>query len=189
MDGTVMETPQILADGIAALREAHGEMDLDRRWARISAILAGMLAKPDLQQAAAQWPDRQGTRPQNLLFYEDPDYGFVLNGLVKQAHEGTTVHDHGHCWTAYGVLSGTERITRYAHEGERLAPAGDAVVAPGHVDLVRPGEIHAEIAGDTRTVALIIRSEKVGSFPQGMFDPESGRTWTAPGPEQIPWTL
>jgi predicted metal-dependent enzyme (double-stranded beta helix superfamily) len=124
-----------------------------------------------------------------LLFYEDPEYGFVLNGLVKRPHEATPVHDHAHCWTAYGVLAGEERITRYERDGHRLRPIGGAVVAPGHVDLVRPGEIHAEAAGDERSVALIIRSEKVGGFPQGMFDPETGRTWTAPGPEQVPWRL
>ena len=182
-------SPSILADGIAALREAHAEPDLDRRWARITAILQQMLASPALRQAAAAWPERQGERPQNLLLYQDPDHGFVLNGLVKRPHEATPVHDHAHAWTAYGVLSGAERITRFARQGDALLPDGDAVVAEGHVDLVRPGEIHAEAAGAERTVALIIRSEKVGGFPQGMFDPETGRSWTAPGPEQIPWPL
>ena len=60
---------------------------------------------------------------------------------------------------------------------------------PGFVDVVPPGIIHAEYAGNDRTVAVIIRSERVGSFPQNMFDPRTGAVTQAPGPEQLPYAL
>lgn len=31
-----------------------------------------------------------------LLFYEDPDFGFVINGLTKTPHTRTQIHDHAH---------------------------------------------------------------------------------------------
>jgi predicted metal-dependent enzyme (double-stranded beta helix superfamily) len=76
---------------------------------------------------------------------EDPDYGFVVNGLIKAPHKRTGIHDHAQLWTAYGVLDGQESIERY----ERLddgARAGYAEVresarfgvGPGTVDLVSP---------------------------------------------------
>lgn len=51
------------------------------RWSRISDVLEAVLADPELQAAARSWPkshDRTN-RYTNLLFYEDPDFGFVVN--------------------------------------------------------------------------------------------------------------
>jgi predicted metal-dependent enzyme (double-stranded beta helix superfamily) len=151
-----------------------------------------------LQESAKNWPapGLDAKRPQNLLFYEDPDYGFVINGLIKAPRSGTPVHDHAHTWTVYSVLEGEEHVVRYQRDdadaaGDKapLTKTDDYVVGNGFVDVVPPGVIHAEYAGDERTVAVIVRSGRVGNFMQGMFDPATGNVSQAPGPEQVPYRL
>lgn len=191
--------PEVLRGFVAEARALWREpMDDEARWCRIAALAPRLLQSPALRDKARSWPapapDR--TRPCNLLFYEDPDYGFVINALIKRPQEGTAVHDHAHTWTVYGVLAGEERILRYRRIDDGTAPGrarleqtGDTLVRSGFVDLVPPGLIHAEYAGDAPTIAVIIRSERVGGFAQNMFDPQSGRITQAPGPEQIFYAL
>src|SRR5207249_5765870 len=96
---------------IAKTRDLFGEVpDPEQRWELLRPVLAELLADPEVQEAAKQWPEchfRDG-RAENLLFYEDPDYGFAINGLTKSSHrtpgERTLIHDHGHIYTLYGVL-------------------------------------------------------------------------------------
>ena len=67
------------------------ETDLDKRWNALRPILAELLADPDMIDASKKWPDcvPANGRAENLLFYEDPDYGFAINGLTKgQARQG-----------------------------------------------------------------------------------------------------
>ena len=87
------------------------EPDPEKRWTELTPILAELLADPDVQDASQRWPDCVAVdgRAENLLFYEDPDYGFAINGLVKGADRPgarTRIHDHGHIYTLYGVLTG-----------------------------------------------------------------------------------
>ena len=70
-----------------------------------------------------------------------------------------------------------------------LVEDGDYHVRPGFIDIVPPRMIHAEFAGPARTVAVIVRSEKVGGFMQGRFDPATGAASEAPGPEQLPYPI
>jgi predicted metal-dependent enzyme (double-stranded beta helix superfamily) len=174
------------------------ERDDAQRWGRVREIMPILLDDPALKSEALQWPLTQTTdgRASNLLLYEDPDRGFVINALVKGPNTGTPVHDHAHTWTAYGVIAGTERVVRYEvvagdQHGEHatLRAASEYDVSPGFVDVVPPDEPHAEYSGDERTVAIIVRSERVGSFPQNMYDLESGGIERRPGPAQIPFSL
>ena len=94
------------------------------------------------------------------------------------------------------VIEGTERVLRYnvaagdiGSDYAVLAPAGEYVVAPGYVDVVPPRAPHAEIAGEGRTVAVIVRSERVGGFPQNMYDLATGGIVRRPGPASIPHSL
>ena len=179
------------------------EPDLERRWAALTPILTEFLADPDVQEASRRWPANEFTdRAENLLFYEDPDYGFVVNALKREAKAKPAVHpkypnwrgvhDHAHIYTLYGVLVGHEMIERYRPvEGAERRPdyvpieqVGNFRVEPGSVDLVRPYEIHAERSLGERTVAVIIRSEKSGDFLQGRYDAESGAYWEGYGPIQ-----
>jgi predicted metal-dependent enzyme (double-stranded beta helix superfamily) len=174
------------------------EPDPEKRWTQLSPILAELLADPEVLEASQGWPDcvfRDG-RAENLIFYEDPDYGFAINGLTKGAsRQGNraSIHDHAHIYTLYGVLDGHERIERYDRVDDRSRPgyaeirkAVDVFVGPGEIDLVKPYEIHTEVTVGERTVAVIIRSQKGGSFNQGRYNPETNEYWEGLGPKQTP---
>lgn len=174
------------------------EPDLDKRWKALSPILTELLADPEVLEASRGWPDcvPLNGRAENLLFYEDPVYGFAVNGLTKgSARQGqpTRIHDHAHIYTLYGVLDGHERVERYERIDDRSRPnyaeirkTTDLLVGPGEIDLVRPYEIHREVTVGERTVAVIIRSEKGGGFNQGRYNPETNEYFESPGPRQTP---
>ncbi|MBT3791662.1 MAG: hypothetical protein HOF95_01395, partial [Rhodospirillales bacterium] len=61
---------------------------------------------------------------------------------------------------------------------------------PGTVDLVAPFAIHAEQGGPQRSVAVIVRSERlVGRVTQGRFDVEKKIMSQGHGPTQVPFEL
>ena len=131
-----------------------------------------------------------------MLFYEDPQFKFAVNGLVVNApamRRGNRIHDHAHIYTLYGVLDGRQRIERYERLDDRSKPdyaeiraTTKSVCGPGEIDLVRPYEIHTETSIGERAVAIIIRSEKSGSFNQGRYLPETNRYYESLGPRQTP---
>lgn len=174
------------------------EPDPAKRWEKMSPLLQELLADPSVKEQSKSWPDcSQGSeRAENLLFYEDADYKFVINGLIKAPRTRTQIHDHAHNWTLYGVLDGSETIERYERVDDRTRPdyaevrkSVNVKVAPGKIDLVPPYEIHAEESGDERTVAIIVRAEKAGGFLQGRYDPATHRYWQGYGPKQLPYEL
>ena len=168
-------------------------------WQSVSEDLKTLLANPSLIQQSKSWPDtKQGDGPpSNLLFYEDPKYGFVFNALVKGPNSVTNVHDHGPSWTLYGVLDGGEHIQRFSRVDDNPAETGPAElklngefdVTPGYIDVVPPWEIHQETNGDHRTIGFIVRSQKSGTFKQFRYNPENGRIAIYNGPTQIPFSL
>jgi predicted metal-dependent enzyme (double-stranded beta helix superfamily) len=185
---------------VAKTRDLFAEVgDEAQRWEYLRPILAELLADPEVQEACKRWPDcvaRDG-RAENLLFYEDPDYGFVINGLTKggsrQAGERTRIHDHGYIYTLYGVLDGQERVERYERVDDGSQPdyrpirrTEDVLVGAGDIDLVKPYEVHAEVTVGERTVAVIIRSAKAGEHMQGRYDLETGKYFESVGPRQTP---
>jgi predicted metal-dependent enzyme (double-stranded beta helix superfamily) len=173
------------------------EPDDAARWQRVGTLMPMLLEDEALRTEALTWPLTQTPGGYaNLLLYEDPSHGFVVNALVKGPRVGTPIHDHAHTWTAYGVLTGTERVVRYnvishddARDEAQLEPATEYDVAPGYIDVVPPNEPHAEFSGDERTVAIIVRSERLGSFTQKMYDTTTGQIQHHPGPKQIPHLL
>jgi predicted metal-dependent enzyme (double-stranded beta helix superfamily) len=184
---------------IAKTRDLFAEEpDLEKRWTELTPILGELLADPEVLEASKQWPDcvPMDGRAENLLFYEDPDYGFAINGLTKgDARQGgrARIHDHAHIYTLYGVLDGHERIERYERLDDRSRPdyaeirkAADLQVGPGEIDLVRPYEVHTEVTVGERTVAVIIRSQKGGDFNQGRYNPETNEYYESLGPRQTP---
>src|SRR5918995_6865464 len=174
------------------------EPDLDKRWNSLRPILAELLADPEVVEAAKHWPDcvPADGRAENLLFYVDPDYGFAINGLTKgDARQGqrARIHDHAHIYTLYGVLDGHEKVVRYNRLDDRSKPdyaeireSSDVLVGPGEIDLVKPYEIHTEITVGERTVAVIVRSQKGGSFNQGRYNLETHEYFESLGPRQTP---
>ena len=190
---------------IAKTRELFAsEPTPEKRWAALTPVLSDLLADVTVQEASKGWPACEFTdRAENLLFYEDPDYGFAINALKRVPGQPAVVnaehpnwkgiHDHAHIYTLYGVLVGHEVIERYervddgSEEGyTEIKRTGDFKVEPGAVDLVGPYEIHAERSLGEETVAVIIRSEKSGGFLQGRYDPETNEHWQGYGPRQRP---
>lgn len=173
------------------------ETDIPIRWNKLVPALRELLADSAVRESSAHWPAcGHKERAENLLLYEDTDYGFVINGLTKAPNMRTQIHDHAHNWTLYGVLDGIETIHRYERldDGSRpdyaeLRGASKFRAGPGDVDLVRPWEIHAEASGEERTVAIIVRAEKPGGFLQGRYDPVNKKYWQGYGPIQIPYQV
>ena len=61
---------------------------------------------------------------------------------------------------------------------------------PGKVDLVPPFDIHAEQGGSARSVAIILRSERVaGKTTQGSYDIEKMTIRQIDGPTQVPYEI
>ncbi len=176
------------------------ESDPEKRWTSLDPILIELLADPSVVEASRKWPPCRfvDNRFENFLFYEDPDYGFVVNGLVmaEDYDYGTAarIHDHAHLYTLYGLLDGRQQIQRYERLDDGSKPdfaeirkTSDSACGPGMVDLVRPFEVHSEdTAGGGRVAALIIRSAKAGSFLQGRYLPEKNGYWQGYGPRQMP---
>jgi predicted metal-dependent enzyme (double-stranded beta helix superfamily) len=193
-----IQTENALDRFILAAREWFAtEDDPERRWEGLKPLLAELIADPEIIEGSSRWPECVVTdRAENLLFYEDPDYGFAINGLTKQASSRSTtggIHDHAHIYTLYGVLDGHETIERYERIDDKSQPDYVEIrettqfrAGPGDIDLVRPYEIHVERNYNERSVAIIIRSEKSGGFLQGRYDKETGQYWQGYGPRQTP---
>jgi predicted metal-dependent enzyme (double-stranded beta helix superfamily) len=179
-------------------------LDEDACWTAAAERLQELLADPELHAHAETWPISPAKlglegKHANLLFYEDPDHGFVINGLIKRPQAKTTVHDHGKSWTLYGVLDGAETVARFErtdghHPGDlperaQVQRTHSVEVTTGHVDCIGPWEIHAEYNGEERTVAVIVRSQKSGTFVQNIFREQDGSVEQYHGPEQIAYHL
>ena len=153
-----------------------------------------MVRDPEVRKHAQTWPVCifENKKVENLLFYEDPDYGFVINGLIKPPGGRAAIHDHGPSWTIYAVLEGRERIVRYAAKDTaggtvELQEIAADFYESGDVDLVEPRVIHSEFAGERKSIAVIVRSQRSGTFEQLSYD--SARPTVFGGPNQVPFDL
>jgi predicted metal-dependent enzyme (double-stranded beta helix superfamily) len=181
---------------IQDLRAAWAELpDMEARMKKGQQLLEALVKDEGLRQASKSWPSTEGRK--NLLFYEDPDYGFAINGVVRIPGRKGSIHDHAHAWTAYGLLDGTESLERFRRIDDR-SKEGHAELelesatqgTPGKVDLVPPFDIHAEQGGPTRSVAIILRSERVaGKVPQGSYSMEGNLYRQIEGPTNIPYSI
>lgn len=181
---------------IQDLRAAWSKLpDMEARMKKGQQLLEALVKDEGLRQASRSWPSTEGRK--NLLFYEDPDYGFAINGVVRIPGRKGSIHDHAHAWTAYGLLDGTESLERFRRIDDR-SKEGHAELelesvtqgTPGKVDLVPPFDIHAEQGGPTRSVAIILRSERVaGKVPQGSYSMEGNLYRQIEGPTNIPYNI
>ena len=181
---------------IQGLRSAWSELpDMEARMKKGQQLLKDLVKDESLRRASKSWPSTEGRK--NLLFYEDPDYGFAVNGVVRVPGRKGSIHDHAHAWTAYGLLDGTESLERFRRVDDR-SKEGYAKLelesvtegTPGKVDLVPPFDIHAEQGGPTRSVAVILRSERVaGRVLQGSYSLEGNIHRQIEGPTNIPYEI
>jgi predicted metal-dependent enzyme (double-stranded beta helix superfamily) len=177
-------------------RAAWSELpDNEARMKRIKFLLEKLVNDPAMREHSKSWPSTEGHK--NLLLYEDPDHGFVVNAVVRTPGRDGRIHDHAHAWTAYGVLDGTERLERYRRvddgtkENHALLQLESLTEGyPGQVDLVPPYAIHSEKGGPTRSVAVIVRSERlVGKTLQGRYNAKSDEYHQGQGPTQVPFEI
>ncbi len=190
---------------VATVREMFEQgLSEDEIWPNACEPMKEMLRDPDVREHAKTWPTSPAKlglegKHANLLFYEDPDYGFVINGLIKKPQAKTTVHDHGKSWTLYGVVEGGEDVLRFERtdggepgdlpETATVEETERVNVGPGYIDFIRPWEVHAEYNSDGPTVAVIVRSQKSGTFVQNIFFQKDNSVEQYWGPEQIPFNF
>jgi predicted metal-dependent enzyme (double-stranded beta helix superfamily) len=182
---------------IQELRAAWAALpDTEARMKRGRDLLEALVKDESMRQSCKAWPDTDGGR-RNLLFYEDSDFGFAVNGVVHGADRKGSIHDHAHSWTAYGLLEGTETLERYrrvddgSKEGyAKLEIESITQGTPGKVDLVPPFDIHAEQGGPAKSYGLILRSERVaGKVLQGNYNFETGAYRRLEGPTNVPYEI
>lgn len=172
------------------------ESDIRERMTKARPLLEVLVRDDTMREQAKVWPSTD-VPVSNLLLYEDPDYGFVINAVVRTAGRRGSAHDHAHAWVLYGVLDGTESLERFdrldngsipGHAKIKLASVTQG--GQGKVDLVEPYAIHAEQGGPARSVAMIVRSEMLaGRVKQNRFNVDTGEISSSNGPVQIPYEL
>lgn len=182
---------------IGELRDVwEAESDEGRRMQKAKPLLERLVKDPALKAHSAAWPSTEGRK--NLLFYVDPDYHFVINGVVRVPGRTGSIHDHADAWVLYGVLDGTESLERFDRVDDGSRPgyaevklASVTTGSQGKVDLVPPRAIHAEQGGPTRSVAVIVRSQKLGegTVLQHRYDRDAKSVVEQYGPTQIPYEL
>jgi len=172
------------------------ESEDQRRMERAKPLLERLVRDEGLKAHSAQWPSTEGYK--NLLLYVDPDHHFVINAVVRMPGRTGSVHDHADAWVLYGVLDGSESLERYERIDDGSRP-GYAEVrlssvttgTQGKVDLVAPRAIHAEQGGPSRSVAIIVRSQRLGqgTVLQHTYDPKAKTVIERFGPTQVPYDL
>jgi predicted metal-dependent enzyme (double-stranded beta helix superfamily) len=184
---------KFIAD-LRAIWAAQG--DDQRRMEAAKPLLELLVLDPALKAHSASWPSTEGRK--NLLLYVDPDHHFVINGVVRMPGRTGGVHDHADAWVLYGVLDGTESLERFdrVDDGSRSGYAEVKLASvttgtQGKVDLVPPHAIHAEQGGPTRSVAIIVRSQRLGegTILQRTYDRKANTVIEQYGPTQIPYDL
>ena len=172
------------------------ENDNQRRMERAKPLLERLVMDQDLKAHSARWPSTEGYK--NLLLYVDPQYHFAINAVVRTPGRTGRVHDHANAWVLYGVLDGSESLERYERidDGRRAGHAELRLVSvttgtQGKVDLVPPHAIHSEQGGPTRSVAIIVRSQRLGegTILQRAYDPTAQTVVERFGPTQVSYPL
>ena len=172
------------------------ESENQRRMERAKPLLERFVKDDTVKAHSAAWPSTEGHK--NLLLYVDPEHQFVINAVVRVPGRKGSVHDHADAWVLYGVLDGSESLERYDRVDDGSRP-GHAEVklssvttgTQGKVDLVPPHAIHAEQGGPTRSVAIIVRSQRLGqgTVLQRRYDPNTNVVTEQYGPTQVPYEL
>ena len=172
------------------------ENDNQRRMERAKPLLERLVMDQGLKAHSTLWPSTEGYK--NLLLYVDPQYHFAINAVVRAPGRTGSVHDHADAWVLYGVLDGSESLERYERidDGMRDGHAELRLVSvttgtQGKVDLVPPHAIHSEQGGPTRSVAIIVRSQRLGegTILQRAYDPTAQTVVERFGPTQVPYPL
>lgn len=182
---------KILNDFVSDLRTLWAaNIETSERMELAKPLMERLVSNATLQAASRTWPSTEGRR--NLLLHRDTEFGFVTNAVVRRPNRRGNAHDHSQAWVLYGLLDGEEYLERYdrLYDGQEPGRATIELASvtqgrPGSVDIVPPFSIHAEQGGPSRSVAIILRSERlVGRHLQNGYDQASGTVIARSGPEQ-----
>jgi predicted metal-dependent enzyme (double-stranded beta helix superfamily) len=174
----------------------QAESENQARMEMAKPLLERLVQDASLKAHSARWPSTEGYK--NLLLYVDLQHHFAINAVVRMPGRVGGVHDHADAWVLYGVLDGSESLERYERidDGSRAGYAEVRLASvttgtQGKVDLVAPHAIHAEQGGPTRSVAIIVRSQRLGegTISQRTYDPNTKTVIERFGPTQVPYTL
>src|SRR5436305_4782157 len=166
--------------------------DLQRRMETAKPLLEKFVMDDSLKAHSANWPSTEGHK--NLLLYVDKEHDFVVNAVVRMPGRTGSVHDHADAWVLYGLLDGTESLERFERVDDGNRPGYAEVKlssvttgTQGKVDLVPPKAIHAEQGGPARSVAIIVRTQKLGegTVLQRRYDPKAKTVVEQYGQTQI----
>jgi predicted metal-dependent enzyme (double-stranded beta helix superfamily) len=187
----------VFEDFVAQLRAIwQAESDNQRRMEKAKPLLEALVKDEGLKAHSARWPSTEGFK--NLLLYVDPQHHFAINAVVRTPGRKGGVHDHADAWVLYGVLDGSESLERYERIDDGMRPgyaelrlASVTTGTQGKVDLVPPHAIHAEQGGASRSVAIILRSQRLGegTVLQRAYDPKAKTVIERFGPTQVPYAL
>lgn len=188
---------------LVAFRNFIGELravwasvgDTEARMHAAQPLMERFVQHTDLRAASRKWPSTEPRK--NLLFYEDPEFGFAINGVVRSPNYRGGIHDHAHAWVLYGLIDGCETLERFARLDDgslagyaELAKTAGTAGTRGRVDLIPAFGIHAEQGGSGRSAALIVRSERIaGRSLQNSYNLVERRVVAREAPEQIPFQL
>jgi predicted metal-dependent enzyme (double-stranded beta helix superfamily) len=187
----------VFEDFVAQLRAIwQAESDNQSRMEKAKPLLERLVKDEGLKAHSARWPSTEGFK--NLLLYVDPQHHFAINAVVRTPGRVGGVHDHADAWVLYGVLDGSESLERYERIDDGMRPgyaelrlASVTTGTQGKVDLVPPHAIHAEQGGPSRSVAIILRSQRLGegTVLQRAYDPKAKTVIERFGPTQVPYAL
>ncbi len=187
----------VFEEFIAQLRSIWQAESADqRRMEKAKPLLEALVKDEGLKAHSARWPSTEGFK--NLLLYVDPQHHFAINAVVRAPGRTGGVHDHADAWVLYGVLDGSEGLERYERIDDGMRPgyaelrlASVTTGTRGKVDLVPPHAIHAEQGGPSRSVAIILRSQRLGegTVLQRAYDPKAKTVIERFGPTQVPYAL
>ncbi len=187
----------VFEDFVAQLRAIwQAESDNQRRMEKAKPLLEALVKDEGLRAHSLRWPSTEGFK--NLLLYVDPQHHFAINAVVRTPGRVGGVHDHADAWVLYGVLDGSESLERYERIDDGTRPgfaelrlASVTTGTQGKVDLVPPHAIHAEQGGPSRSVAIILRSQRLGegTVLQRAYDPMAKTVIERFGPTQVPYAL
>src|SRR4051812_25520578 len=170
--------------------------DLQRRMETAKPLLEKFVMDDSLKAHSANWPSTEGHK--TLLLYVDKEHDFVVNAVVRMPGRTGSVHDHADAWVLYGLLDGSESLERFERVDDGNRPGYAEVKlssvttgTQGKVDLVPPKAIHAEQGGPARSVAIIVRTQKLGegTVLQRRYDPKAKTVVEQYGPTQIPYDV
>ena len=159
-------------------------------WEGVRDRLKTLCADNSMREISHGWEARKG---REYILHHDPHHDFFVGALVRQPNHIAGVHDHGPTWTIYGVLQGEERIVHYdaskRDDGKfDMTEKHADICRPGDVDVVPPRLIHSEYAGAEKSIAVIVRSQRSGTFEQFRYL-EDGSQVIIRGPDQAPYAL